>query len=126
MKLFIGIPLFLLAIVVGALLVVALFGLRLALKLRKYMRGDYSDEEVERLSKKFHRDNNDGKFAGDYFKRSERSYSRNGYQQERQSQQRTTHTADGVTIVDNRHGERTQRKIFTEDEGEYVDFQETE
>ena len=37
---------------------------------------------------------------------------------------RTMHTSDGVTIYDGRDPDVAQRKIFSEDEGEYVDFTE--
>jgi len=37
---------------------------------------------------------------------------------------RHTRTASGETIIDNRHQEREERKIFDDDEGEYVEFTE--
>lgn len=37
---------------------------------------------------------------------------------------RRTQTASGITIIDNRDPERARRKIFADDEGEYVDFKE--
>ncbi len=36
----------------------------------------------------------------------------------------TTYTESGTTIIDHHAGERRQRKIFSEDEGEYVSFEE--
>ena len=41
-----------------------------------------------------------------------------------QQQQTTTRTSDGVTIIDRRSPEETQKKIFAPDEGEYVEFTE--
>lgn len=38
---------------------------------------------------------------------------------------RRTQTASGPTVIDNRNPEQTRRKIFSEDEGEYVDFEES-
>ena len=38
--------------------------------------------------------------------------------------QRTTQTATGETIIDNRHQERENKKIFDDSDGEYVDFVE--
>lgn len=38
---------------------------------------------------------------------------------------RRTQTASGTTVIDNRNPEQTRRKIFSEDEGEYVDFEES-
>ncbi len=37
---------------------------------------------------------------------------------------RHTQTSSGETIIDNRHQEREERKIFDDDEGEYVEFTE--
>ncbi len=39
-------------------------------------------------------------------------------------QQTTTRTSDGVTIIDRRSPDETQKKIFAPDEGEYVDYKE--
>jgi hypothetical protein len=39
-------------------------------------------------------------------------------------QARTTQTATGETIIDNRHQERESKKIFDDSDGEYVDFVE--
>lgn len=36
----------------------------------------------------------------------------------------TTYTRDGVTIYDQREPSQAQKKIFAQDEGEYVDFTE--
>ena len=35
---------------------------------------------------------------------------------------RTTQTTDGVTIIDDRDPSEANKKIFAQDEGEYVDF----
>lgn len=40
-----------------------------------------------------------------------------------QSRQRST-TANGDTIIDTRNQEQANKKIFSKDEGEYVDFKE--
>ncbi len=50
----------------------------------------------------------------------------NNTQSNTNSEQETrhTHTASGETIIDNRHQEREERKIFDDDEGEYVEFTE--
>lgn len=45
-------------------------------------------------------------------------------QQQTSQQGRTTRTADGVTIVDRRNPDDIEKKIFSKDEGEYVDFTE--
>ena len=41
-----------------------------------------------------------------------------------QHQHTTTHTSDGVTIIDRRSPEETNKKIFQPDEGEYVEYTE--
>lgn len=38
---------------------------------------------------------------------------------------RRSQTSSGMTIIDNRNPEQARRKIFSEDEGEYVDFEES-
>ena len=48
--------------------------------------------------------------------------SANTTQSEQYSQ--TTQTSTGETIIDNRHQERENKKIFDDSDGEYVDFEE--
>jgi len=43
---------------------------------------------------------------------------------EYQPQARRTQTATGETIIDNRHQERENKKIFDDSDGEYVEFEE--
>lgn len=38
--------------------------------------------------------------------------------------QRTTQTSSGDTIIDTRHPDQVNKKIFSNDEGEYVEFEE--
>ena len=38
---------------------------------------------------------------------------------------RRTQTTSGPTVIDNRNPEQARRKIFSENEGEYVDFEES-
>ncbi|MBR4897407.1 MAG: DUF4834 family protein [Prevotella sp.] len=125
MKLLIGIPIIILALAAAVVMVVFYMMLRVWLRVRKYMRGDFTDEEVERLSKKYHRQENKHNFSQDYFKRSE-SRSRSSQQQTGNDfrQYRTTRTSEGVTIIDDRDPNQATRKIFDDGEGEYVDFQE--
>lgn len=89
--------------------------------LRRMASGEMTDEEFERLSKKNYRKKDGPSFDKDYFK----GFGRQQSQQKRQStQKRTTKTADGVTIVDQRDPDKANKKIFAHDEGEYVDFTE--
>ena len=46
------------------------------------------------------------------------------YERDEQAQARTTQTATGETIIDNRHQERENKKIFDDSDGEYVEFEE--
>ena len=45
-------------------------------------------------------------------------------EREEQPQARHTQTATGETIIDNRHQERENKKIFDDSDGEYVEFEE--
>ena len=45
-------------------------------------------------------------------------------QEEEQPQARRTQTATGETIIDHRHQERENKKIFDDSDGEYVEFEE--
>jgi hypothetical protein len=77
------------------------------------------------MSDKYYKgDGNGPKFDKDYFKGTGGSRQYGGNQKSRQRSQgsKRTTTASGVTIIDERPREKTQRKIFTQDEGEYVDF----
>ncbi len=44
--------------------------------------------------------------------------------QRQEQETRHTRTSSGETIIDSRHQEREGRKIFDDDEGEYVEFTE--
>ena len=113
-------------VIVIVLLLVLFYLLRKGIRyLRRFSSDDMSDEEFERLSKKNYRKQDGPSFNNDYFKGS--GWQRNQQQQQQQQQskaQRTTRTADGVTIVDRRDPQKTDKKIFAQDEGEYVDFTE--
>lgn len=61
------------------------------------------------------------KFRDDYFKSSAHEEPKQKPQQETTAR-RTTQTDSGVTIIDDRGG--TDRKIFNDSEGEYVEFEE--
>ena len=45
-------------------------------------------------------------------------------EEEYQPQARRTQTATGETIIDHRHHERENKKIFDDSDGEYVEFEE--
>ena len=93
---------------------------------RRFSTGDMSDEEFQRMSDKYYRKQEDAAdgFGKDYFKGSGWQRKQTGAQGQ-QRRHATTRTADGVTIVDSRDPERANTKIFSRDEGEYVDFTES-
>lgn len=110
-------------LVIGAIVILVVFYyLRKGFRFVKRMvRGEMTDEEFERLSKKHHRRNDGPSFDKDYFKGTNRQQSQ---QQQQSSQRRTTRTAEGFTIVDRRDPNKASKKIFAPDEGEYVEFTE--
>jgi uncharacterized protein HemX len=67
-----------------------------------------------------------GRQRQQYGQRQQRqNQSAQGFQNaEREDQPRTTQTATGETIIDHRHQERENKKIFDDSDGEYVDFVE--
>lgn len=87
---------------------------------KRMFNGEMSEEEFERLSKKFSKHNafEGAHFDKDYFKGAQQS------QKQQTTQKRTVKSDDGVTIVDHRTQEQTDKKIFAHDEGEYVDYTE--
>ena len=84
------------------------------------------DEYFKRTSTKNYRpDDETPKFKDDYFKstgKQEKFYTRK--QTEQKTTTHRTTTDGGVTIIDGRDGQRTDRKIFDDNEGEYVEFEE--
>ncbi|MCR5679456.1 MAG: DUF4834 family protein [Prevotella sp.] len=83
-----------------------------------------SDEEFQRRANKYYRKNNGQQFDDDYFQST--GYSEgNDSADYRNRQRRTTQTAGGVTIIDDRDPNQAKKKIFAHDEGDYVDFTES-
>ena len=114
-----------LLILVTVLLLAFFYILRKCIRyFRRFSSDEMSDEEFERLSKKNYRKKEGPSFTNDYFKGS--GWQRNQQQQQQQQDKphRTTRTAEGVTIVDRRDPQKSDKKIFAKDEGEYVDFTE--
>lgn len=114
-------------LIVAAVLLVALYYLRKGYRFIKRMtNGEMTEEEFERLSKKNYRrrDNEGFDFDVDYFKTTDKKQKQKK-QNQQQSSSRTFRTAEGITITDQRTSNR-DKKIFAQDEGEYVDFKEVE
>ena len=125
MKFFGAVIFFLIAFMVVIVMIALLFLRKMFIRFRQHLTGDYDEETFRRMSDKHYRGEGP-QFDKDYFKGSgsSRQYRPNGQQDAQRRQQRTTTTASGVTIIDERSQEETKRKIFTQDEGEYVDFVE--
>lgn len=112
-------------LIVAAVLLVALYYLRKGYRFIKRMtNGEMTEEEFERLSKKHYKrtEANDLDFDDDYFKTTNKQQKQKK-QSQQQTNSRTFRTADGITITDQRAPNR-DKKIFAQDEGEYVDFKE--
>jgi len=92
--------------------------------IRDAMQDNMNDEAFQRMAdKNYYRKKRENiEFDEDYFKGNpDGSTSK---QQKKQSKHtRRTYTASGVTIIDDR-GPQAEQKIFSHDEGEYVDFKE--
>ena len=113
-----------LLVVITIIVLVVLHYVRKGLRFFKRMAtGDLTEEEFKRMSDKHYssKKQNSVHFDDDYFKG--KGWQRSTGKQQQQ-QRRTTRTADGVTIVDNRDPNAANKKIFAQDEGEYVDFKE--
>lgn len=107
-----------LIVIVAAVLLVALYYLRKGYRFIKRMtNGEMTEEEFERLSKKNYRRKDNFRFDKDYFKGADNK------QEQQTRTNRTIHTDDGITITDQRT-QNQSKKIFAQDEGEYVDFTE--
>ena len=129
----------LIVVAIAAGLLVVFYYLRKGFKIVKKMAsGEMTDEEFERLSKKFHKAGGTTfKFDNDYFKgasttqqqyqKQARQNARNGQSsqggQSLKQERSTFKTKEGVTIVDERSSQNS-KKIFAQDEGEYVEFTE--
>lgn len=126
MKFFGAVIFFLIAFMVVIVTIALLFLRKMFIRFRQHITGDYDDETFRRMSDKHYRGEGP-QFDKNYFKGSGSSYQyrHNGQRSAQQKkQQRATTTESGVTIIDERSQEETKRKIFTQDEGEYVDFVE--
>ena len=123
----------LIVVAIAAGLLVVFYYLRKGFKIVKKMAsGEMTDEEFERLSKKFHKAGGTTfKFDNDYFKGAgttqqqyQKQNGRNGQGGQSLKQERSSFkTKEGVTIVDERSSQNS-KKIFAQDEGEYVEFTE--
>jgi hypothetical protein len=98
-----------------------------AMAFRDAMQDSLKDEEFQRMAdKNYYRKQRDNgpQFDADYFDGDDSQQRQRQQQQQKKQQRRTTRTRDGVTVIDDRDPSVAERKIFTADEGEYVDFKE--
>lgn len=89
-----------------------------------------AEEEAyfKRTSNKYYREEEKPQFKKDYFKSAEEKPKTDTRQEQKPKTEtatrRTVSTDGGVTIIDDRGKHQTDRKIFDDNEGEYVDFVE--
>ena len=108
-------------LIVAAAMLVVLYHLRKGYRfIKRMVNGEMTEEDFERLSKKNYKRRQDNiKFDKDYFKTTNNKQS----QEQQPRSNRTFRTSDGITITDQRTQSQS-KKIFAQDEGEYVDFKE--
>jgi uncharacterized protein YxeA len=93
---------------------------------REARRQAEEDEYFKRTSNKYYKPDDKPKFKDDYFKSAEtpKDKGESNSRQEETTTRRTVETSDGVRIIDDRRNKPSDRKIFDESEGEYVDYVE--
>lgn len=124
MKFFGFVILFLIAFVAVVVLIVLFYVRKGIIRFRQHLTGDYDEETFKRMADKHYRGDGRGpQFDSNYFKGT--GSAKKGYTGPTQ-QQKATHqstTSEGVTVIDERlMGDR--KKIFEDNEGEYVEFTE--
>lgn len=124
MKPFVAVIIFLLVCAVIGILIFFFYIRKAVIYFKRFLTGDYDDETFKRMADKHYRGNGEGpKFDKDYFKGA--GGKRKGAAGPQQP--RTTvvnHEGEDVTIIDDRTTVDRKKKIFTQDEGEYVEFTE--
>ena len=82
------------------------------------------DAYFKRTSIKNYREDDTPKFKDDYFKSAEEQKPKQEEPKKESTTRRTVETGSGVTIIDDRADKKADRKIFDDNEGEYVEFTE--
>ena len=82
------------------------------------------DAYFKRTSIKNYREDDTPKFKDDYFKSAEEQKPKQEEPKKETTTRRTVETGSGVTIIDGRADKKADRKIFDDNEGEYVEFTE--
>lgn len=130
MKVFGVVIVFLLLFFLLLVLQLILYFRKVFIRFRQHLTGDYDEETFKRMADKHYREKNDNYgFDKDYFKGSGNFWKGTsaGPRPKDTRQSRTTvvnHDGEDVTIIDDRSQGERKKKIFTKDEGEYVDFTE--
>lgn len=126
---FFGVVIFILIAFFAVVALVVLFYIRKGIIFfKRHLTGDYDDETFQRMANKYYRGNGEGpQFDEDYFKGTGGRRKGTGGPRPQGQQSRTTvvnHEGEDVTIIDDRSTVERKKKIFTQDEGEYVDYVE--
>lgn len=83
------------------------------------------DAYFKRTSIKNYREDDTPKFKDDYFKSADEEKPKPKQEEpKKEATARRTTTDSGVTIIDDRSGQQADKKIFDDNEGEYVDYVE--
>lgn len=86
------------------------------------------DEYFKRTSNKYYQKDSTPQFKDDYFKTQEEEpkpeKEQVKHKKKESAARHTVNTGSGVTIIDDRNTQKSDRKIFDDNEGEYVDFVE--
>ena len=98
--------------------------LKQAAEAREARKQAEEDEYFKRTSNKHYYAEEKPKFKEDYFKSADAPQDKQRQKQKNTTTRRTMQTGSGVTIIDGRDEQQTDRKIFESGEGEYVEFEE--
>ena len=120
MKALIGVLIF--ATIFGLILLIMIcrFVYRIYVRLRNTKRAMEDALGVRREGRGEWREERGGRREERREERGERREERGYYEEPRR-----TRTESGEVIIDRRHEERKQKKIFSQDDGEYVDYVES-
>jgi len=112
-----GILLFIFLVIVFILMLTGSYLLRKFRELRK-AAADAAEQQAFRYREET------GRQRQQYNQSTQSTQTSQGTQQTQSEQPRRTQTATGETIIDHRHQERENKKIFDDSDGEYVEFTE--
>ena len=116
-------------LIVTGLMAVIVWKVRKRMRsIREAMEDSMQDDAFQRMADrnyyKKHREQGPV-FDEEYFKGDPNRTARNQQERKQQQTRRTTHTAGGVTIIDDRAPDVANKKIFEKNDDEYVDYVES-